>query len=149
MSDKPVHLTTSGPPETILPEFDSRAIRELELASSTSDPVSRREKILSVVAKHPTMLAGWAGVGDTSTAGIEAYMAYRVGYHRGLDALRANSWRGSGYVRWRNASNRGFLRCLAGLAKHARLIGETSEAVRCEQFLIQLDPSGDASHLLK
>jgi hypothetical protein len=102
-----------------------------------------------VVAAHPTFLAGWASIGDLSSPGIDAYMAYRVGYHRGLDTLRANSWRGSGYVRWSRDSNRGFLRCLAGLAKNARIIGELSEAVRCEQFLIQLDPSGDTNHLLK
>ncbi|MBM3805088.1 MAG: DUF3151 family protein [Actinobacteria bacterium] len=149
MSDKPVHLTAGGPPETILPEIDPHANAELETALSIGEPATRRREILLVVARYPTMLAGWASVGDTSSPGIEAYMAYRVGYHRGLDSLRANSWRGSGYVRWRNASNRGFLRCLAGLAKHARLIGETSEAVRCEQFLTQLDPSGDATHLLR
>jgi hypothetical protein len=64
-----------------------------------------------------------------------------VGYHRGLDALRANGWRGSGYVRWEAPSNRGFLRCLSGLAQMAAAIGETAEAERCELFCAQLDPS--------
>ena len=148
MTNQPVNLSSSGPPETILPEFDKRATELLVLALSADD-AARREKVSSVVSAHPTFLAGWASIGDLSSPGIDAYMAYRVGYHRGLDTLRANSWRGSGYVRWSRDSNRGFLRCLAGLAKNARIIGELSEAVRCEQFLIQLDPSGDASHLLK
>ena len=41
---------------------------------------------------------------------IERYAYYRVGYHRGLDALRANGWRGSGYVRWSSRRTSGFLR---------------------------------------
>ena len=148
MTNQPVNLSSSGPPETILPEFDKRATELLVLALSADD-AAKREKVSSVVAAHPTFLAGWASIGDLSSPGIDAYMAYRVGYHRGLDTLRANSWRGYGYVRWSRDSNRGFLRCLAGLAKNARIIGVLSEAVRCEQFLIQLDPSGDTNHLLK
>jgi len=148
MTNQTVNLSSSGPPETILPEFDKRATELLVLALSADD-AAKREKVSSVVAAHPTFLAGWASIGDLSSPGINAYMAYRVGYHRGLDTLRANSWRGSGYVRWSRDSNRGFLRCLAGLAKNSRVIGELSEAVRSEQFLIQLDPSGDTNHLLK
>ncbi|MGA1442069.1 MAG: DUF3151 family protein, partial [Ilumatobacteraceae bacterium] len=53
-----------------------------------------------------------------------------------------SGWRGSGFVRWRHESNRGFLACLEGLAVNARIIGEESEAIRCGQFLIQLDPQG-------
>ncbi|MGA1142618.1 MAG: DUF3151 family protein [Ilumatobacteraceae bacterium] len=45
-------------------------------------------------------------------------------------------------MRWRHESNRGFLACLEGLAVNARIIGEESEAIRCGQFLIQLDPQG-------
>jgi hypothetical protein len=80
-------------------------------------------------------------MGESASSTIEAYAYFRVGYHRGLDALRANGWRGSGYVRWVNASNRGFLTCLAGLANCAALIGEVDEAERCELFLRQCDPS--------
>jgi hypothetical protein len=71
---------------------------------------------------------------------IESYAAFRVGYHRGLDQLRAGGWRGSGYVRWEHPSNRGFLRALHGLAITAARIGENDEAERCEVFLRQLDP---------
>jgi hypothetical protein len=62
-----------------------------------------------------------------------------VGYHRGLDALRGAGWRGSGYVRWRHETNRGFLRSLDALRQAANDIGETEEATRCELFLRQLD----------
>ncbi len=148
MNDQPVNLSPSGPPETRLPGFDSEAISALNVALNAGLD-QRRESVCAVVAKFPTFLEGWATIGDLSSVGIDAYMAYRVGYHRGLDTLRANSWRGSGYVRWKVETNRGFLRCLAGLAKSAREIGELSEAVRCEQFLVQCDPSGDANHLLR
>ena len=148
MSNQQINLSPSGPPETQLPAYDFEAVRALNTAIS-SDLKTRRDSVCEVVARYPTFLDGWATIGDLSSSGIDAYMAYRVGYHRGLDTLRANSWRGSGYVRWNVDTNRGFLRCLAGLAKSAREIGELSEAVRCEQFLTQCDPSGDANHLLR
>ena len=49
-------------------------------------------------------------------------------------------WRGSGYVRWKNETNRGFLRALDGLRSAAEAIGEADEAQRCTEFLRQLDP---------
>jgi len=67
--------------------------------------------------------------------------AKRSDSDRGLDTLRANGWRGSGYVRWVHPSNRGFLSSLNGLAKAAAAIGELDEAERCELFLRQCDPS--------
>ena len=82
----------------------------------------------------------WAELGDSGRDTIESYAYYRIGYHRGLDALRQNGWRGSGYVRWEHAANRGFLRSLAGLQRIAATIGETDEDERCRQFLHQLDP---------
>lgn len=72
---------------------------------------------------------------------MESYSAFRVGYHRGLDALRQSGWRGSGYVRWQHETNQGFLMALAGLQACAAQIGETDEDERCATFLRQLDPS--------
>ncbi len=95
-----------------------------------------------VVASSPRCLDAWAELGDLGRDHIERYAAYRVGYHRGLDALRANGWRGSGYVRWSEPTNRGFLRALRGLGDMAAVIGEDDEADRCRTFLLQLDPSG-------
>ena len=72
---------------------------------------------------------------------VEAYACFRVGYHRGLDALRAAGWKGSGLVRWEHPSNRASSRCLDGLRSAAAAIGEHDEEERCAQFLRQLDPS--------
>jgi hypothetical protein len=102
----------------------------------------RRVLVSAVAADHPRALEPWAELGDLGRDPIERYAAYRVGYHRGLDALRANGWRGSGYVRWAVPSNRGFLRCLLGLQHMAEAIGELDEAERCSLFLTQLDPTG-------
>ena len=142
MSDaRPVNLSTSGPPETVLPEPPEEARRRLAEAFGRAD--DPRAAVAEVVAAHPRWSDAWARLGDLST-GIDAYACYRVGYHRGLDALRANGWRGSGYVRWRHPSNRGFLECLAGLADSAAAIGESDEAERCELFLRQCDPGWPA-----
>ena len=132
------------PPETILPPEESEAIKSLELLSDL--PLDEKRKAVSeMLAKWPHNLDGWATLGDLGRDSIESYAAYRVGYHRGLDRLRQNGWRGSGFVRWNVPTNRGFLRSLNGLAEKAREIGELDEAERCEMFLRQLDPASDIS----
>jgi hypothetical protein len=93
------------------------------------------------VAAWPAYLEGWAHLGDMARDEVESYACFRVGYHRGLDALRGAGWRGSGYVRWADPSNRGFLLCLDGLAHAASSLGETEEAERCAQFIRQLEPT--------
>lgn len=134
-----VHLTPSGPPETVIDPEPAAALDAL--AVSLELPADeRRAAIADVVARWPRFLDGWARLGDHGRDVMERYAAYRVGYHRGLDRLRANGWRGSGYVRWRHEVNRGFLRALAGLHECAAAIGEQDEAERCVTFLRQLDP---------
>lgn len=142
MSDvNPIHLTTSGPPETRLPlppaEFRHALAQATDLA-----PAERFDALAKIVAAHPRESAGWASIGDHTIDAITRYAFYRVGYHRGLDALRSNGWRGSGYVRWDHDGNTGFLRCLLGLSRLAGSIGETDEEERCRLFLLQLDPRG-------
>ncbi len=110
---------------------------------SSLDGEARRLAVSSVVADHPRCLLAWARLGELARDDVEAYAAFRVGYHRGLDRLRANGWRGTGYVRWSHPENQGFLRSLDGLRATATAIGETDEAERCAQFLQQLDPSSD------
>jgi hypothetical protein len=134
MSDHPVHLS-AGLPETVLPPEPMAVVEALEAAGADRDAVA------AVAAANPRSLLAWATLGDLARDDMERYACYRVGYHRGLDALRANGWRGSGYVRWRSESNRGFLRSLQGLQAAAATIGETDEAERCAQFLRQLDPT--------
>jgi hypothetical protein len=141
MSDSPVNLS-AGLPETILPPVATELAARL--ADAMVAPIEqRREAVSHVVADNPLFLEGWATLGDLARDDVEAYACYRVGYHRGLDALRANGWRGSGYVRWRHESNRGFLRALEGLRRAAAAIGEGAEEERCDQFLHQLDPDWD------
>ena len=132
----PVNLS-GGLPETVLPAAPADATEGLEAAGQDIAVVRQ------VVAQHPRFLAGWATLGDLAASDIEAYAYYRVGYHRGLDALRGAGWRGSGYVRWRHETNRGFLRALDGLRAKAEVIGEADEAERCALFLRQLDPDWD------
>jgi hypothetical protein len=136
----PVQLTPSGPPETILPPPPVEAGDALEqaLARPTAD---RRDAVAAVVARWPRFIDAWAALGALGRDEVERYAAYRVGYHRGLDALRASGWRGSGYVRWAHDTNRGFLRALDGLRAEAGRIGEDDEEERCALFLRQLDPS--------
>jgi len=113
------------------------------LADALALPLAeRRAAVADVVASAPRFLDAWAALGDLGRDTVERYAAYRVGYHRGLDALRANGWRGSGYVRWAEPTNQGFLRSLRGLGDMAAEIGESDEAQLCETFLLQLDPSG-------
>ena len=66
---------------------------------------------------------------------MTVYAYARVGYHRSLDMLRRNGWKGHGPVPWEHEPNRGFLRSLALLALSARAIGETDEWERCSTFL--------------
>mgnify|MGYP006268028451 CR=1 FL=1 len=146
MSDsRPVNLSPNGPPETVLPE-EPAALRHAIEQAIRSD--GDRLALLGEVTSHaPRSSAAWAAMGSRADSTIEAYAYFRVGYHRGLDSLRANGWRGSGYVRWEHPSNRGFLRSLAGLARCAAAIGESDEAERCEIFLRQCDPSWPPSDL--
>lgn len=135
-----VTLTPSGPPETVLDLEPSAALDALSAALAEPDE-HRRAAVADVVARWPRFLDAWARLGDHGRDVVESYAAYRIGYHRGLDRLRANGWRGSGYVRWDQEPNRGFLRSLAGLQRCAAEIGEDDEAERCAQFLRQLDPA--------
>jgi hypothetical protein len=126
-----------GPPPTLLP--DESAPRELLEAGT--DPAD-------VAAKHPTHSAAWAALADAAYARgavVESYAYARVGYHRGLDALRRNGWKGYGPVPWSHAPNQGFLRALNALGRAADTIGETDEAQRIAQFLDESDPAARAA----
>ena len=141
VSETPVRLS-GGLPETVLPPIRAELARRL--ADALIAPIEqRRDAVAAVVADNPKLLDGWAALGQLARDDVEAYAYFRVGYHRGLDALRAAGWRGSGFVRWRHDSNRGFLRALDGLRRTAGAIGELDEEERCDQFLHQLDPDWD------
>jgi hypothetical protein len=141
MTDERPIAMSSGLPSTVLPPPDPAAATALADALAL-DGEDRRAALASVAARWPRFLDAWAALGDVGRDDVERYAYYRVGYHRGLDALRANGWRGSGYVRWSAPTNHGFLRSLAGLGAMAEAIGESDEAERIGLFLAQLDPDG-------
>ncbi len=121
------------PPPTLLP---GNPEAETELAAGNSPA--------EVAAHHPTYSAAWAALAEEAVEGgrvIEAYAYARTGYHRGLDALRRNGWKGFGPVPWSHEPNRGFLRCVTELAKAAEAIGEYDEQERCTQLLRDCDPT--------
>lgn len=97
--------------------------------------------LLDATAAHPSSSLCWALLAerslaeDTLNSTLAAYAYARTGYHRGLDQLRRNGWKGSGQVPWEHEPNRGFLLSLWLLSVAAGRIGETDEQQRCAQFL--------------
>jgi len=128
----PVHENLlGGPPPTYLPE-DPRA--EAILAESGPEEAATR---------YPTFSLAWATLAEQAFADGQVLAGYafaRTGYHRGLDSLRRNGWKGHGPIPWEHAPNRGFLRSLAALARAADAIEEKDESERCWTFL------DDSSH---
>jgi hypothetical protein len=133
------HVNLLGePPATLLP---ANPEADAELAEGT--PAAE------VASRHPTVSAAWAALAEEALDRperqlrdtIEAYAYARTGYHRGLDALRRNGWKGHGPVPWSHEPNRGFLRSVQVLARAAEGIGETAEHERCTQLLRDCDPS--------
>src|SRR5690349_16917672 len=113
---------------------------ELTVARALDDGTDPAE----LAARFPAASLPWAVLAEQALAGdrtIEAYAYARTGYHRGLDALRRNGWRGQGPVPWEHEPNRGFLRALAALSRAAGAIGETAEQERCATFLADCDPA--------
>jgi hypothetical protein len=122
-----------GPDPVLLPA-DQEA--EAELAAG--------EQPALVAAAHPAASIAWALLAEAALADDKAITAYayaRTGYHRGLDKLRRNGWKGFGPVPYSHEPNRGFLRCVAALAKAADVIGETPEYARCLDLLDDCDPA--------
>ena len=100
-----------------------------------------------VAAAHPASSAAWATLAEGALdegAPVAAYAYARTGYHRGLDQLRRNGWKGFGPVPYFHEPNRGFLRCVAALARAADTIGEEPEYQRCLDLLDDCDPSARA-----
>jgi len=124
-------------PATLLPV-------QPEAEQALSEAVRAGTGLEDVAARFPTYPGAWAALADRAAAegrAVESYAYARTGYHRGLDQLRRNGWRGHGPVPWSHAPNRGFLRSLHALARAADLIHEADEAARCAQFLRDCDPA--------
>jgi len=112
-----------------------------------ADALAGGDAPADVVRAHPASPLAWAALADEAFAEgreIEAYAFARVGYHRGLDALRRGGWRGAGPVPWAHAPNRGVLWALYALRRSAGQIGETDEVGRLTEFLTGADPEAMA-----
>ncbi|MFD6195506.1 DUF3151 domain-containing protein [Mycobacteriaceae bacterium NPDC060252] len=102
----------------------------------------------AVAAAYPSASIAWAELAENALDGdgsigstVTAYAFARTGYHRGLDQLRRNGWKGFGPVPYSHEPNRGFLRAVAALARAAQLIGEGQEFARCCDLLDDCDPA--------
>lgn len=123
------------PPETLLPEDPGAA----SLAEG-DDPKN-------VAATHPDSVLAWATLAELALADgldLEGYAFARTGYHRSLDLLRRNGWKGHGPVPWAHEPNRGFLRSLAVLGEASQRFGDETEAHRCREFLHESSPEAYA-----
>ncbi|UPO76767.1 DUF3151 domain-containing protein [Arthrobacter sp. Helios] len=126
-----------GPEPTYLPE-ETDVLARLEAGDEPVD----------LAAKFPTSSLVWALLADDAYAEgqpVESYAYARVGYHRGLDALRRAGWRGTGPIPWEHEPNRGFLRSLYALGRAAAAINEAEEVDRIEKFLDSSDPAAKAA----
>jgi hypothetical protein len=126
-----------GPPPTLLPG-DPEAESDL---LNGADPTA-------VAAEHPSASIAWATLAEgalEASQPVAAYAYARTGYHRGLDQLRRNGWKGFGPVPYSHESNRGFLRAVAALTKAATAIGEGDEQARCLDLLADCDPDAAAA----
>jgi hypothetical protein len=122
-----------GIPETLLPVDPAARLLDEGVAPD------------QVAAANPTSSLAWATLAEDALADdrtVEGYASARTGYHRALDSLRRNGWRGQGPVPWEHEPNRGFLRALAALSKAAGLIGESDEERRCADFLRDSSATG-------
>lgn len=124
----------AGPPPTHLPD------------DPADDALAEGQAPAAVVRRLPASPAAWVALAelarDEGADDVTVYAYARVGYHRSLDLLRRNGWKGHGPVPWSHEPNRGFLTCLALLATAAREIGEDAEWERCSTFLRDSSPEG-------
>ena len=100
---------------------------------------------------HPASPTVWAELAELALerhdAPTVAYAYARTGYHRGLDLLRKNGWKGWGPVPYSHEPNQGVLRAIAALAHAAQAIGEDDEYDRLKTMLEDADPSAAANLL--
>lgn len=123
----------AGPPPTLLPDDPVPAAA----LAAGEDP-------RDVARANPASSLAWAALADRAWDDgdvVASYAFARVGYHRGLDALRRNGWKGTGPVPWDHGPNQGFLRCLAALGRAAAAIDEPGEPDRIQTFLADCDPA--------
>lgn len=124
-------------PEPTLLEADPNVQATLDDVTSLAEAATR----------HPDSPLVWALMANEAHSEgrtVDSYAYARVGYHRGLDALRKAGWRGHGPVPWSHEPNRGVLLALYALRRAAKEIGETAEVDRLTEFLTGADASAIA-----
>lgn len=122
-----------GPAPTLLPEESELLARIAEGAPA-----------VELAREFPKSSLAWSLLAEEALAAgksTEGYAFARVGYHRGLDALRGHGWRGHGAVPYSHEPNRGFLKALYLLGVAASEIGEIDEVERINKFLDDSDPA--------
>ena len=132
-----------SPPAVLLPPDVPEAVAALETALAL--PAEDQRAALAAVARSwPAFVGGWAhlaGAARLKGEDVEAYAFARTAYHRALDRLRGNSWRGMGLVPWAHEPNRTTLLAFHELMLAAESIGEAAEVTRLRQLLLDSDPS--------
>lgn len=126
-----------GIPATNLPA-------EPEVLDDLSHLPHTEDALAAITATHPASSLAWAELAQAAHAAggtLRSYAYARVGYHRGLDALRKAGWRGQGPVPWSHEPNRGVLRAFWALRRSAGEIDETGEVERLTRLLDDADPT--------
>ncbi|WP_420369691.1 DUF3151 domain-containing protein [Curtobacterium sp. L1-20] len=130
-------------PENLLPNPTTNPATLLPAEPEVTAVLEADAPVASVVVSYPSSSLAWALLADEAWdrgATLESYAYARVGYHRGLDALRRAGWRGAGPVPWSHEPNRGVLRALFALRRAASAIEEPGEPERLTDFLNASDP---------
>ena len=118
-----------APPPLHLPDDPARG----------EDPLARETALT-----HPDSPAVWAARAEKELDDGDELIAYayaRTGYHRSLDRLRANGWKGWGPVPASHEANVPVLKAIAMLALASKAIGDDAEYDRCRQMLSDADPA--------
>jgi hypothetical protein len=147
--DRPTFVDLSAqmtPPSVLLPPEPEDALAALAAALEIGEdsPTDRYAALAAVVRSWPSFVGGWAALAAVARVlgrDVEAYAFGRTGYHRALDRLRGNGWRGMGLVVWEHEPNRSALLAFHELYLAAESIGETSEVDRLRKLLLDSDPS--------
>ena len=128
-SGAPVNLTPSGPPETVLDPESADALAAL------GDRARRAARRRAATRSPRWWRAGPAsstpGPGSAGTRATTSRRTRTSGWATtaASTGCRQSGWRGSGYVRWRHETNRGFLAVARRpRARRPAAIGETDEA---------------------
>ena len=139
-----------APPPVKLPEdpalAEASALSPRELAAKfPASPYAWA--VLAEAEREEAQATAADGAKAEPSAFITAYAFARTGYHRGLDRLRGNGWKGWGPVPFDHEPNQGVLRAIAALGHASQAIGEDEEYDRLRQMLSDADPASVAKLL--